>query len=184
VSGSIGDPALVAVVALAQNGVIGRDDGLVWRLRTDLQRFKAITLGKPLIMGRKTFQSIGRPLPGRATIVLTRDPAFAADGVEVAHAPEAAHDAGRRAALRLGAEEIVVAGGGEIYRLFLPLTGRIRATLVETEAEGDATFPWPLEPDAWRLVAEEAAAAGPHDDFPMRFLDFERRAPPPPAVAR
>jgi len=109
---------LIAVfVAMAENGVIGKDNGLPWRLPSDLKRFKAATMGKPLVMGRKTFESIGRILPGRLTIVVTRDPAFRAAGAEVVGSlPEAFRLAAGRARLMAGADEICVVGGGEIYR--------------------------------------------------------------------
>ena len=107
-------PRITIIAAVARNGVIGRDNDLIWRLRSDLRRFKALTMGKPLLMGRKTLASIGKPLPGRRTIVLTRDPGFAVPEVAVAH-----DWAGALAAAE-GADELMVAGGGEIYALALP----------------------------------------------------------------
>ena len=110
------DVSVAIVVAAADNGVIGRDGAMPWRLSTDLKRFKAITMGKPVIMGRKTFESVGRPLPGRRNIVVTRNPAFSADGVEVFSDLDAAIAHARDAASADGLNEICVIGGGEIYR--------------------------------------------------------------------
>ena len=114
------DPSLILVVAAANNGVIGGDNRLLWRLKTDLRRFRDLTWGKPMIMGRKTFESIGKPLPGRETIVLTRDRAFALEGIRVAHSWDEAVAQATESAARMGATEIAVVGGAEIYRLALP----------------------------------------------------------------
>src|SRR5215218_2119218 len=116
---------LIIVVAAADNGVIGRDNKLLWRLRSDLRRFRELTWGKPMIMGRKTFQSIGKPLPGRETIVLTRDARFAAEGVHVVGNWDEAVRKGRALAPGMGADAVAVAGGAEIYELALPETSRI-----------------------------------------------------------
>ena len=107
---------IVLIVAVADNGVIGRDNTLIWRLRSDLQRFKALTLGKPMVMGRKTFQSIGKPLPGRETIVVTRDASFRPEGVFTAPSLEEALALAQSRAAALGADAVPVVGGGEIYR--------------------------------------------------------------------
>lgn len=156
------------VVAAARNGVIGRDGGLPWHLGDDLRFFKALTMGKPLIMGRKTFESIGRPLPGRRNIVLTRREDFEAAGCEVVAAVEDALAAAG------AVEEIMVIGGGEIYRLFLPLAERVYLTRVETEVEGDTRFP-PLEPDEWEALSSECFAAGERNDYPFTVITYERR---------
>lgn len=165
---------LTIVAAIAENGVIGRDNQLIWRLRSDLKRFRAITLGKPLVMGRKTFESIGRPLPGRRTIVMTRDPAFAPEGVDVARSFDAALSMADAAADALGAEEIVVAGGAEIYALALPRAQRLRLTLVHADPEGDAFFP-AFDRAAFREVLREDRPAGADDEHPFAFVDLERR---------
>src|SRR5918997_1342623 len=111
---------LIIVVALAENGVIGNDNRLLWHIRSDLRRFRELTWGRPMIMGRKTFQSIGKPLPGRETVVLTRDPGFAAEGVHVAHTWEEAVAKGSDLAAKMGTDAVAVAGGAEIYAQALP----------------------------------------------------------------
>jgi dihydrofolate reductase len=165
---------LVLVVAVADNGVIGRDNQLLWRLRTDLKRFRALTWGKPLIMGRKTFESIGKPLPGRTTIVLTRDPTFAAADVRVAHSWDHAVRVAREEAARMGAEAVIVAGGAEIYALALPHVERIHMTQVHTAPEGDAVFP-PFERSAFREVARSEHPQSADDEHPFTFVELERR---------
>lgn len=143
-------PPIVVVAAVARNHVIGSAGDLPWRLPADLRRFKAITLGKPMIMGRKTFESIGRPLPGRRTVVVTRDARWCAEGVETAPSLQAA----LALAAQSDPEEIVIAGGGEIYAQALPLADRLRLTWVEAEPDGDARFP-AFDRSAWREVARE-----------------------------
>ncbi len=138
------------LVAAAKNGVIGKDGGLPWHLSGDLKRFKARTLGHPVIMGRKTYASIGKPLPGRTNVVVTRDTTFAAPGVEVAHAPAHALELARRAP---GGDECFVIGGAEIYAALLPSTHRIELTLVELDADGDTYFTLPRT--GWREVDRE-----------------------------
>ena len=132
---SLAPPLISLIVAMAQNGVIGRDNSLPWRLPEDLKRFRAFTLGKPILMGRKTFESLGRPLPGRTNLVLTRDRSWFADGVIVVHSIEAAL---MQAA---SSDELVVIGGAEIYRLVLPVARRIYLTHVHADVPGDITFP-------------------------------------------
>jgi dihydrofolate reductase len=166
---------LSIVVAVAENGVIGRDNRLIWRLKSDVRRFRDLTWGKPMIMGRKTYESIGKPLPGRRTIVLTHDKSFAAEGVIVAHSWD---DAVRRAgalANEMGADEIAVVGGAEVYKLALPHTRRLHLTLVHAEPEGDAVFP-PYDRSAFREVRRQERPKGPDDEHPFTFLDLERRS--------
>jgi dihydrofolate reductase len=165
---------LVIVVAVARNGIIGGDNRLLWRLKSDLKRFRALTIGKPLIMGRKTYQSIGKALPGRRTIVLTRDPAFVPEDADVARDAPAAIAMAGRAGKALGAKETIIAGGGDIYRLFLPQAARAHLTLVEAEPRGDATFPWPMPP-GWRETARQSFPADFDHDHAYAFIDFERR---------
>lgn len=164
---------LTAIVAVAENGVIGRDNDLPWRLRGDLRRFREITMGKPLVIGRRNWDSIGRPLPGRDMIVLTRRTDFSADGVQVAHDwPEAlgkAHDS----AARSGADEIIIGGGAEIYRLAMPEISRLRLTLVHARPEGDVLFP-PYDDSHFRETFRENHPASPQDEFPFTFIDLER----------
>ena len=135
------DVRLVLVAAVARNRVIGANGGLPWRLSSDLKRFKALTWGKPLVMGRKTFESIGRALPGRDTVVATRDPAFAAPGVLVARELEAALHLAAERARATGASEIIVAGGGEIYAQTIGRAERLFITEVALDANGEAYFP-------------------------------------------
>jgi diamine N-acetyltransferase len=168
---------LVAVVAAAENGVIGRDNGLVWRLSTDLQRFKALTMGKPMIVGRRTYAAIGRPLPGRTMVVLTRDPGFPAPaGGHVVHTPEEAVRLARRIAAETGAGEVIVGGGAEVYRLLMPQTQRVHLTLVHARPQGDALFD-PLDPAVFEEVSREDHPAGPRDEHPFTFVEAVRRSP-------
>ena len=161
--------------ALADNGVIGRDNRLLWRLKTDLRRFRDLTWGKPMIMGRKTFESIGKPLPGRETIVLTRDPAFQAQGAHVARSWDEAVAVGQALAGRMGADAVAVAGGAEIYALALPEVRRMYLTRVHTATEGDAVSP-AFDPSGFREVARRDHPAGPDDEHPFTFIDLERRS--------
>lgn len=139
------------VAAVAENGVIGSNGAMPWRLASDMRRFRAVTMGKPVVMGRKTFESIGRPLPGRHNIVITRDPTFAAAGIEVVLSVEAGLEAAKKAAKSAHAEEIAVIGGAEIYRQLLPLADVIHLTRVELDVSGDAHFPLP-DPEQWKCV--------------------------------
>ena len=139
-----------------------------------MKRFKALTWGKPLVMGRKNFQSIGRPLPGRETIVVTRDPAFAPSGVIVAHALDAALDLASERARAMGAHEIIVAGGGEIYAQTIADASRLFITEAALDAEGDVRFP-PIDPGQWREVRREKGERGPRDEADFTFVDYERR---------
>ena len=165
---------LTIVAAVAENGVIGCDNKLIWRLRTDLRRFRDLTWGKPMIMGRKTFDSIGKALPGRRTVVVTRDRGFAADGVDAAHGwPEALARA-EELADELGATEIAVVGGAEIYRQALPQARRLHLTLVHASPEGDAVFP-SFDPAAFRELRRDDRQKGPDDDYAFSFVDLERR---------
>jgi dihydrofolate reductase len=161
------------VAAVARNGVIGRDGGLPWRLSSDLKRFKANTMGRPLIMGRKTFQSIGRPLPGRDNIVVTRDRAFAPEGVftapDVGTALELARDKARGA----GSAEICVIGGGEIYRQTFDMADRLIVTFIEAEIEGDTIFP-AIDSRIWDEISCEFHPAGEKDSHATRHVVYER----------
>jgi dihydrofolate reductase len=179
VSGGI---PLEIIVAMAENGVIGRHNGLPWRLRSDLRRFRALTLGKPIIMGRKTFASIGKPLDGRTNVVVSRDRNFAAPGVLVAPSFEAALAAARGDALRRGAAAIAVVGGAGIYGQALPFADRILATLVHARPDGDTVFPG-IDPAAWRVCERTEQPAGAGDDAPFAFIHYERIREEPPAAA-
>lgn len=156
------------MVAMARNRVIGRDGGLPWHLPEDLRRFKALTLGHPLVMGRRTYESIGRPLPGRRSLVLSRRPDYAPAGVEVVPSLQ-------EALQRLAeSEEVFVIGGAEVYALALPRADRVWLTLVEADVDGDVLFP-PLPSDLWRLTSEELHGADERHRWAMRFQLWERQ---------
>ena len=165
---------VVIVAAVGSNNVIGQDNGLPWRLGSDLRHFRALTLGKPVIMGRKTFESIGKPLPGRATIVVTRDSAFAAEGVEVAHSLADAFACAERVAEMLGADEIIVAGGGEIYAQAMPRAARLEITEVDAAPSGDAVFP-AIERDVWSEICREPHPSSDRDEHAFTFVTYRRR---------
>jgi dihydrofolate reductase len=162
------------IVAAGKNGVIGRDLDMPWHLSTDLKFFKATTIGKPLIMGRKTFVSVGeRPLPGRPHFIVTRNSDYQPTGVETVPSLEAALDAAKAKALELGVDEVFVAGGGEIYRQAMPFADRLYVTHVDVDIEGDTFFP---QIDASLFDAHEfnAAPAGEKDDYATRFVVYNR----------
>ena len=157
------------VIAVAENGVIGRDNELPWRLPEDLKRFKALTMGKPMLMGRKTFESIGKALPGRTSLVLTRSPRWRHEGaIAVCSVEEAMQRAG-------DAPELVVIGGAEVYRLALPFTRRIHLTRVHAEIMGNVTIP-PLDSKEWQEVDRSSYAADERHSYSMTFLTLERKS--------
>ena len=165
---------LVHVVAVGRNGVIGDESGLLWRLPSDLKRFKAITMGKPMLMGRRTFATIGKPLPGRETIVLTRDASFAAPGVVAACDLDAALALASERGRAMGAPEVIVAGGGELYRQTLARAVRLDVTEVDLAPEGDATYP-AVDPAQWREVSRTPHPRGEKDDASFTVVVYERR---------
>ncbi|MDX4073700.1 MULTISPECIES: dihydrofolate reductase [Brucella] len=167
-------PVVSIIVAAAENGVIGRDNDMPWRLSTDLKRFKALTLGKPVIMGRRTWESIGRPLPGRPNIVVTRDANFQAEGVHIVGSLEEGIALGRKLAEELGAGEVCIIGGGKIYAQALPLADRVHLTRVLAAIDGDTHFP-EIKSDGWRLVSSEDVPAGDKDSHPTRYMVYEKR---------
>ncbi|MDN5926174.1 MAG: dihydrofolate reductase [Hyphomicrobiales bacterium] len=163
-------------VAITENGVIGRAGGLPWRLSTDLKRFRADTMGSPIVMGRKTFESVGRPLPGRLNIVVTRNKNWHADCVETALSlEEAIRVAQRRAAEMPEAREICVIGGGDIFREALPLTEILHVTHVLAAIDGDTFFP-PIDPAIWAETSSAEFPAGERDSYPTRHTVYERRS--------
>jgi len=169
---SAAQPLVSLIVAMAQNGVIGRANALPWeRLPEDLKRFRAFTLGKPVLMGRKTFESIGRPLPGRANLVLTRDRAWSAPGVVAVHSVEEA------LAHAADSHELVVIGGAEIYRLVLPFARRIYLTHVHADVPGDTFFP-DFDPTQWDDVECRMHPADEEHAYPVTFVTLERRNAP------
>ena len=168
-------PRIVIVVAAARNGTIGRAGALPWRMPSDLALFRRRTLGRPVIMGRKTFQSIGRPLDGRDNIVISRDPAFQPQGALAVASLEAALAAGAAAALVRGADEIMVLGGVEVFRQSMRIADCIQLTRIDADVEGDAAFE-PPDPTLWRLVRREALPPHPRDQFAGELLTYERNA--------
>lgn len=173
ISGGAVSVPLVLVAAVAKNGVIGRAGALPWRLPGDLKHFRERTWGRPMIMGRKTWNSIGKPLPGRRSIVVTRDRGFAAPGAEVAPDIEAAIALARRLAADMAAPDVAVIGGGEIYRATIDRAARLAITEVDLSPEGDAHFPR-IDPSIWREAARQAHPAGPGDEAAYAFVDYER----------
>jgi dihydrofolate reductase len=161
---------LSIIVALADNGVIGRGNALPWRLSADLKRFKALTMGHHLLMGRKTFESIGRALPGRATIVITRS-SLQVEGVVMAASTE------RALHLASSDSEAFIAGGAEIYAQTIHRADRMYVTRVHAEVEGDAYFPDFDDVNEWRLVDSEHFEADEKNEYPYSFLTYDRAAP-------
>lgn len=159
------------VVAADERGGIGRSGGLPWHLPEDLRRFKALTMGKPIVMGRRTWDSIGRPLPGRRSIVVSRQPGLAIEGAEVVGSLEQAFD------IAAEAPEVCVIGGAELYRLALPQADLVHLTRVHAEVEADTFLP-PLEPSEWEEVSREAHPADARHAHPYSFVTLRRvRAP-------
>ena len=167
---------IVLIVAVADNGVIGSGGAIPWRLKSDMQRFKALTLGKPVVMGRKTFASIGRPLPGRTNIVVTRDAGFRARGAVVATSFDAARAAAIGDALRRSAGEIAVIGGAEIYAQWMDCADRLEITEVHARPEGDTCFA-AIDPAVWQEVARVRHPAGPDDSVDFSYVTYRRRKP-------
>ena len=160
------------VVAVADNGVIGRGNALPWDLPDDLQHFKRTTMGRPIVMGRKTFESIGRPLPGRLNIILTRDPSWTASGVSVASSIEQAIDLAEGQAFIDGADSVMVIGGAEVYRQALPFASRAFVTRVHGHIDGDAFFDL-AEIASWREVARERFPAGERNSHDFSVIRLE-----------
>ena len=159
--------ALFAIYARAANGTIGKDGTLPWHIPADLRHFKALTMGLPMVMGRKTFESFGRPLPGRRHIVLTRDEDWQAEGAEVAHGVDEALDLARNSA-----SDVAVIGGAEIYRLMLPLCERVELTQIHADYEGDTSMP-PLGEEWHEVAREDRPADGDQPAF--SFVTYDRR---------
>jgi len=155
------------IVAASTNNVIGANGDLPWRLPEDLMRFKAVTMGKPMIMGRATFESIGKALPGRRSIVMTRQAGFKADGCDVVASPEEA------IAVAGGVDELMVIGGGKIYELFLPMAGSIYITRVQANIEGDTFFP-ELDSGDWQVVESESFPADGGREYGFDIEVWER----------
>lgn len=162
------------VLAVAENGVIGAKGGLPWRIKADLRKFRTITMGKPMIMGRKTFQSIGRVLDGRDNIVVTRQPDFAPDGVLVAASIGAALAVAARCAAERGVDEIAVIGGGDIFDATMPIADRLHVTHVEGAPEGDV-FLAPIDPADWSEASREKLPFSAGDTAAGAYVIYQRR---------
>jgi dihydrofolate reductase len=158
------------IAAVARNGVIGDHGKLPWRLPSDFAFFKRQTMGKPLIMGRKTFESIGKPLPGRTNIVVTRNRSYAPEGAVVVGSLSLALELAQAA----GPEEVMIGGGGEIYREAMPLAGRLYITHVELDPEGEAIFP-EIDPDVWREAEVIDVPCSEKDSAAFRIVRYDRR---------
>ena len=165
--------AIIFVVARAENGVIGRNNALPWRLKSDMRHFRALTMGRPVIMGRKTFASIASPLKGRTNIVVSRDPHFAAAGVIVTPDLARALSVGRGEALRQDAGAIAIIGGAEIFAQTMDLADRVEMTLVHDRPEGDTYFP-EIDTTTWREISRSRHPAGPNDSAAYTFVTYER----------
>ncbi|MED5439966.1 MAG: dihydrofolate reductase [Pseudomonadota bacterium] len=166
---------LSMIVAVAENGVIGRNNALPWYLPNDLKYFKQTTMGKPVIMGRKTYESIGKPLPGRTNIVMTRQADYQPEGVKVVNSVEAARELAESVCLIAGQEEALILGGAEIYTLALPHTDRLYLTEVHADVEGDAFFP-EYDKSLWQEVAREDFAAEGPNPYNYSFVVYEAKA--------
>lgn len=165
---------LVLVAAIGENGVIGREGNLPWRLRSDLQHFRRITIDKPVVMGRKTYESIGKPLKDRTNIVLTRDPNLKIPGAIVATSLDAALELARDDAKKRGTDEIMIIGGGDLFAATMADADRLEITLVHASPAGDVSFP-PIDAHEWREIASEHHQHGPHDDCDFTTLTYARR---------
>lgn len=165
---------VVLVAAVAENGVIGRDNKLPWRIKSDLQYFKSLTIGRPVVMGRKTYESIGKPLPGRTNIVVTRDKAFSAPGVVVAHDLDEALRIARDDAEKRNADSIAVIGGTEIFRQTLPHADKLALTIVHAKPQGDTYWPQ-IDMSQWAEVERRRQSKGPQDDCDFTFVTYLRK---------
>lgn len=166
---------LSLIAALDRDRGIGRGNELPWRLPDDLKRFKALTLGKPVIMGRKTWASIGRPLPGRPNIVISRDPDFRAEGATAVGSLDEAITLARQQARALGVDEVCVIGGGEIYRQAMRAADILHITQVSAEVDGDTRFP-PVDPGIFERIVDEPLPQGEKDSHAMRFSTWRRKS--------
>ena len=165
---------VVLVAAIGENSVIGREGQLPWRLKSDLQHFRKVTLNRPVIMGRKTHESIGKLLEGRTNIVLTRDLGLVARGAVLATSLDAALGYARTDAAKRGVDEIMVIGGGDIFAATMPIADRLEITHVHASPEGDALFP-PINPEVWQEVSHEDHFAGADDDADFTLATYVRR---------
>jgi dihydrofolate reductase len=166
-------PEIILVAAVADNGVIGQQGRLPWRLKSDMAHFRAVTMGKPVVMGRKTYASIGAPLKGRTNIVVSREATFAAPGVVVATSLAAALETARGDVLRRGADAIAVIGGADLYTQCMALADRLVITQVHLRPSGDTKFP-DIDPATWRAAGRTEHQAGPDDEAGFSLVDYVR----------
>ena len=165
---------IVLVAAIGENNVIGREGQLPWRLKSDLQHFRKVTINRPVIMGRKTYVSIGKPLKDRTNIVLTSDLGLVAPGAVLATSLDAALGYAQRDAEKRGVDEIMIIGGSDVFAAMMPSAHRLEITHVHAAPEGDALFP-PIYPDIWQEVGREKHAAGSDDDADFTAVTYLRR---------
>jgi dihydrofolate reductase len=165
---------VVLVAAIGENNVIGRNGQLPWRLKSDLRHFRKLTIDRPVVMGRKTYESIGKPLDRRTNIVVTRDPNYAAPGIVTAASFETALDLARADAAKRGVDEIMIIGGSDIFAAAMPQADRLEITRVHASPAGDVTFA-PIDPAMWRETAREERARGPEDDADFTVMTYLRR---------
>ena len=165
----------VIIVAVSENGIIGRDGDMPWKLSTDLKRFKALSMGKPLVMGRKTFESVGsKPLPGRPHVIVSRSQQIEMPGVETVASLDEALRRAKELAADAGVDEVCVVGGGEIYRQALGLAEVRHVTHAEAAVDGDTSFP-AIDPEIFERVEEIHVPAGEKDNYPTRYAIYRRR---------
>lgn len=167
------DPIISILVAVAKNGVIGAKGDMPWKLSSDLKRFKADTMGKPIVMGRKTFESIGRPLPGRPNIVVTRNSEYMAEGVSVVTSLKAGLELAKAKCGELQVNEICLIGGGQLYKEAFEIANKLYVTHVLAEPEGDTWFP-EIDENIWRITQKEDIPAGEKDSAATQYVVYER----------
>lgn len=165
---------IAMIAGVARNGVIGADGTIPWKIPSDMAYFKRMTMGKPIVMGRKQYESVGRPLPGRTNIVVTRQPGYAREGIEVFATLEAGLDRGRQVAAQDGAPEVMVIGGGEIYAQALDRAARLYISHIALDPAGDVVFP-AIDPEIWRIVDEPEVIPSDKDTAAFRIRVYERR---------
>jgi len=165
---------VMMIAGVAENGVIGANSDMPWHISSDLKYFKRLTMGKPVIMGRKTFGTLGKPLPGRPNIVITRDTSFSAEGIDVAHSLDEAMNCARAHAGRLGEKTIVIMGGGQIYHEAMPFADRLEITEIAASPEGDTRFP-DIDPARWREAARVKGERTERDSADFTFVTYLRR---------
>jgi dihydrofolate reductase len=174
-SETVRSPALCLIAAVADNGIIGADGGMPWRLSTDMKRFRALTMGKPVLMGRKTYASLGKPLEGRTNIVITRGAPLAPPVLTAKEVREGIETA-LEAARRLAADEVMVIGGGTIYAATISLADRLYITHVHAHPAGDVSFP-AIQSADFEVISSEETSPGPRDSHATTFVVYRRRKP-------